>query len=89
VSLVINIFLLKINAIENGSAMNIGQNFLAEWNSTAKRNEGTGSNYGDETSFSGMQNLVDDSDFMDQPFFKDHFPAERKNKFLKGEEDCL
>ncbi|MBE3587012.1 MAG: spore germination protein [Thermoanaerobacteraceae bacterium] len=69
-SLVINIFLLKINAIENGSALNVGQNFLAEWNSTAKRNEGTGSNYGDGTMFSGAANYVDDGDFMDQPSFK-------------------
>ncbi|OAT85244.1 hypothetical protein A6M21_06795 [Desulfotomaculum copahuensis] len=80
---------MKINAIENGSAMNIGQNFLAEWNSVAKRNEGTGSNYGDETCFAGMGNLVDDADFMDQPFFKEPLIAGPKQNMLKGEGHCL
>ncbi|UOQ44041.1 hypothetical protein MUN89_19590 [Halobacillus salinarum] len=64
-SIVINIFNFKINSFENASAVNVGQNILAEWHNSDKKNQGFGSNYGDSSSFSGLRNLVDDRDVID------------------------
>lgn len=33
----INIFMLKINSFENASAVNVGQNLLAEWQNSDKK----------------------------------------------------
>lgn len=38
----INIFMLKINSFENASAVNIGQNLLADWNNSDKKSQGYG-----------------------------------------------
>lgn len=62
-----NIFILKINSIENASAVNVGQNFLAEWTNSDKRLQGYGQNYGDEASFVGNRHFVDDRDQVDSP----------------------
>lgn len=63
----INIFMIKINSFENASAVNIGQNLLAEWQNSDKRNQGYGQNYGDDAAFIGNRNLVDDRDQIDSP----------------------
>ncbi|WP_074729040.1 hypothetical protein [Paenibacillus naphthalenovorans] len=59
--------MLKINSIENASAVNVGQNFLAEWTNSDKRLQGYGQNYGDEASFAGNRHFVDGRDQVDSP----------------------
>lgn len=66
----INIFYIKINSIENASAVNIGQNYLADWYNSDKRNQGFGQNYGDESGIIGTKSYVDDSDMIDSPSSK-------------------
>jgi hypothetical protein len=66
---VINIFILKINSFENASAVNIGQNFLAEWTNSDKSSQGFGKNNGDGSGFVGTRHLVDDRDGIDSPMF--------------------
>jgi hypothetical protein len=68
-STVINIFILKINSFENASAVNIGQNFLAEWSNSDKRNQGYGQNSGDGVEFLEPRCFVDDKDGVDSPSF--------------------
>jgi hypothetical protein len=66
-SININIFLLKINSFENASAVNVGQNLLAEWHNSDKKNQGFGQNFGDESAFTATQSQVDDRDQIDSP----------------------
>ncbi len=61
----INIFLLKINSFENASAVNIGQNLLADWHNSDKKNQGYGQNFGDNSDFVATRSAVDDRDLMD------------------------
>ncbi|GGE32330.1 hypothetical protein GCM10011391_08740 [Pullulanibacillus camelliae] len=63
-SISINIFLFKINSFENASAVNIGENFLADWNNSSKKNQGFGQNFGDESTFASKSG-VDDRDLWD------------------------
>lgn len=63
----INIFMIKINSFENASAVNIGQNLLAEWHNSDKKNQGYGQNFGDKSHFTGTRSLVDDRDQIDSP----------------------
>jgi len=63
-SISINIFLFKINSFENASAVNIGENFLADWNNSSKKNQGFGQNFGDESIFTSRSG-VDDRDLWD------------------------
>ncbi|MCI3919659.1 hypothetical protein MO973_05355 [Paenibacillus sp. TRM 82003] len=62
-----NIFLIKINAVENGSAVNIGENYLLDWSNSTKMSQGYGQNFGDKSGFIGMRNEVDDRDLIDSP----------------------
>jgi hypothetical protein len=64
-SININIFLLKINSFENASAVNIGQNLLADWNNYDKKTQGFGQNLGDDCHFVGINSGVDDRDQID------------------------
>lgn len=66
-SININIFLLKINSFENASAVNIGQNLLADWNNADKKTQGFGQNFGDDSNFVGLNSGVDDRDQIDSP----------------------
>ncbi|WP_027409032.1 hypothetical protein [Anoxybacteroides tepidamans] len=66
-SININIFLLKINSFENASAVNIGQNLLADWHNSDKKTQGYGQNFGDESAFVGTRSFVDDKDLIDSP----------------------
>lgn len=66
-SININIFILKINSFENASAVNVGQNLLAEWHNSDKKNQGYGQNFGDESTFMGTRSHVDDKDQIDSP----------------------
>lgn len=66
-SININIFLLKINSFENASAVNVGQNLLADWRNSDKKNQGYGQNFGDESGFVGTRSFVDDKDQVDSP----------------------
>ncbi|HET7657094.1 MAG TPA: hypothetical protein VFK37_02300, partial [Bacillales bacterium] len=50
-SVSINIFLFKINSFENASAVNIGENFLADWHNSSKKSQGFGQNFGDDSCF--------------------------------------
>ncbi|MCP8969291.1 hypothetical protein [Ectobacillus ponti] len=61
----INIFLLKINSFENASAVNIGQNLLADWHNSDKKNQGYGQNFGDGSDFVATRSAVDDRDQLD------------------------
>lgn|GEM_PF-5976560 len=61
----INIFFLKINAIETASSLNIGQALLADYQVSTKSNAGHGSNFGDGSGFMATQSAVDDKDLMD------------------------
>ncbi|MEH7301981.1 hypothetical protein [Neobacillus drentensis] len=63
----INIFMIKINSFENASAVNIGQNLLAEWHNSDKKNQGYGQNFGDKSDFVGTRSFVDDKDQIDSP----------------------
>ncbi|WP_128894946.1 hypothetical protein [Longirhabdus pacifica] len=59
--------MIKVNAIENASALNVGQNLLADWNNSDKRNQGFGSNQADHTNFLAPKSFVDDRDLIDSP----------------------
>jgi len=72
---VINIFFLKVNVIQSSSAMNIGQNYMADWNSFLKTNNGTGAQYGDQSCMDTGDILFDDSDLIDMPSSKETFPC--------------
>lgn len=63
----INICVIKINSFENASAVNIGQNLLAEWHNSDKKNQGYGQNFGDSSAIVGNHNCVDDRDQIDSP----------------------
>lgn len=63
----INIFMIKINSFENASAVNIGQNLLADWHNSDKKNQGFGQNFGDKSDFLGTRSFVDDRDQIDSP----------------------
>ena len=61
----ININIIKVNSFENASAINVGQNLLAEWHNSDKKNMGLGQNMGDGSSFLGTRSFVDDRDQLD------------------------
>ncbi|RFU60562.1 hypothetical protein [Peribacillus glennii] len=63
----ININMIKINSFENASAVNIGQNLLAEWHNSDKKTMGLGQNMGDGSGFIGTRSFVDDRDQVDAP----------------------
>jgi len=63
----INIYMIKINSFENASAVNIGQNLLAEWHNSDKKNQGFGQNFGDGSQFCATKSMVDDRDQIDSP----------------------
>lgn len=70
---VINIFFLKINVIQYNSAVNIGQNRLADWNNFSKSNTGTGSLYGDGSEMNSGDIFLQDPDLVDTPSQKETF----------------
>jgi hypothetical protein len=66
-SININIFVLKINSFENASAVNIGQNLLADWHNSDKKNQGYDRNFGHDSNFIGTRSMVDEKDQIDSP----------------------
>lgn len=66
-SIVINIFNFKINSFENASAVNVGQNILADWHNSDKKNQGYGQNFGDGSAYTATRSMVDDRDGLDFP----------------------
>jgi hypothetical protein len=72
----INIFMIKINSFENASAVNIGQNLLADWHNSDKKNQGYGQNFGDNSDFFGTRSMVDDRDQIDSPSSFDSRPID-------------
>ncbi|WP_421803861.1 hypothetical protein [Halobacillus salinus] len=66
-SIVINIFNFKINSFENASAVNVGQNVLADWHNSDKKNQGFGQSFGDGSAFMETKSQVDDRDLIDSP----------------------
>lgn len=65
--IIININIIKVNSFENASAINVGQNVLADWHNTDKKTMGLGQNMGDGSSFVGTKSFVDDRDLIDSP----------------------
>jgi len=63
--MIINIHIIKVNSFENASAINVGQNLLAEWHNSDKKNMGIGQNMGDGAEFLGTRSFVDDRDQLD------------------------
>jgi hypothetical protein len=61
----INIHIIKVNSFENASAINVGNNLLAEWHNSDKKNMGYGQNMGDGSCFLGTRSMVDDRDQID------------------------
>lgn len=61
----INIGMIKVNSFENASAINVGNNLLAEWHNSDKKNMGLGQNMGDGSCFLGTESMVDDRDQID------------------------
>ena len=64
-SVVINIGTIKITTIENTSSVNIGRNYLREFWSENKTNQGLGTILGSNNSFPCNTSLVDDPDVLD------------------------
>lgn len=73
----INIFILKINSFENASAVNVGQNVLADWNNSDKKTQGFGQNFGDGSEFVNTQGFIDDRDQVDSPSSFNALPYRR------------
>ena len=63
----IHIHIIKVNSFENASAINVGNNLLADWHNSDKKNMGWGQNTGDGSSFLGTESMVDDRDQIDSP----------------------
>ncbi|MBY0121672.1 hypothetical protein [Bacillus sp. S/N-304-OC-R1] len=61
----IHINIIKVNSFENASAINVGNNLLAEWHNSDKKNMGLGQNMGDGSNFFGTNSMVDDRDQID------------------------
>jgi hypothetical protein len=61
----IHINIIKVNSFENASAINVGNNLLAEWHNSDKKNQGLGQNMGDGSCFLGTESMVDDRDQID------------------------
>ncbi|MGE8202963.1 hypothetical protein ACQKP0_00135 [Heyndrickxia sp. NPDC080065] len=76
-SININIFMLKINSFENASAVNVGQNLLADWNNSDKKTQGFGQSSGDEGTFIRPYSFVDDRDHVDSPASFSQVPIPR------------
>lgn len=74
----INIFVLKINSFENASAVNVGQNVLADWNNSDKKTQGFGQNFGDGSDFVSPQSFIDDRDQVDSPSTFHALPKKRE-----------
>lgn len=66
-SFTINIFSIKVNNIENASAMNVGQNLLNDWKNNSKYNQGYGQLIGDGNEQKRVKSKVDDRDRIDAP----------------------
>ncbi|MCD7032958.1 hypothetical protein LRR81_01865 [Metabacillus sp. GX 13764] len=78
----INIFMLKINSFENASAVNVGQNLLAEWSNSDKKNQGFGQSMGDMSGFFQPKGIVDDRDQFDSlsSFDSNSFPVKKEEQ---------
>ncbi|MFD2171035.1 spore germination protein [Tumebacillus lipolyticus] len=66
-SFTINIFSIKVNNIENASAMNVGQNLLNDWKNNSKYNQGYGQLIGDGNEQKRVKSKIDDRDRIDAP----------------------
>lgn len=63
----INIFNIKVNNVENASALNVGQNLLNDWKNNSKYNQGYGQLIGDNNEQKRLKSRVDDPDMIDAP----------------------
>ncbi|MGB8954677.1 MAG: spore germination protein [Tumebacillaceae bacterium] len=66
-SFTINIMYIKVNNVENASALNVGQNLLNDWKNNSKYNQGYGQLIGDANVQKRLRNKVDDRDKLDAP----------------------
>lgn len=83
-SIVINIFLLKINSFENASSVCIGQNLLADWTNYDKKNQGYGQVFGDDAGIIGNRSFVDDRDGVDAPMYNQVNPFQPHHYLREG-----
>lgn len=56
---------INIGSIENASAFNVGRNYLRDFESLSKTNQGLGNILGDNNSFPTNTNYVEDPDVVD------------------------
>ncbi len=61
----ININTLRVSNVDTGSAIAIGYNYFADWQTYSKSNSGFGRLSGDSNSLTDMKLMVDDPDFQD------------------------
>ena len=61
----LTIGVIKISMVENASAVNIGKNLLADWDSHSKSNQGLGNINGDSNTLEQLANHVEDPDKID------------------------
>ena len=61
----INIGSINIGSLENASSFNIGKNFLKEFESMTKTNQGLGNISGDNNQLPSNTNYVEDPDGLD------------------------
>jgi len=61
----INIGSINIGSVENASSFNIGKNFLREFDSMTKTNQGFGNISGDNNTLPDNTNYVEDPDGLD------------------------
>lgn len=64
----INIGTIRIHSIENASTMNIGKNWVREFDNKAKSMQGLGEISGANSSFPNTENYIEDPDFIDTWF---------------------
>ncbi|MDH7577630.1 MAG: hypothetical protein QHH75_07315 [Bacillota bacterium] len=65
ISFQIKIGNIRIGTIQNASSFNIGKNYLREFKSLSKTNQGLGSILGDHNQLPGSTNYVEDPDGLD------------------------
>lgn len=61
----INIGNIQIGSIGNASAFNVGRNYLKEFDSMTKTNQGLGNIFGSDNTFPRNTNYVEDPDGVD------------------------
>jgi len=56
---------IRINSVEGASSVNFGNNWLTDFTSYKKHNQGLGNISGDHNDIQGLRSLLNDSDIID------------------------